>query len=382
MYQEFLQFCKDHHSFSRYAFESQTPSPYLFNFCPITLSHQHFEKIKKFISIIYKIRNQVAYQQEILGHTPQHANYSVLMSFDFHIHENNIKLIEINTNASHFLTSFLLTDYIHETQNYPRPIKNSLELLQKSFLTEWQLFSGKTNFSKMALIDNNPKEQRAYFEFLMYKDFFKNYGWDCSIEDSSTVDPQKFDFIYNRDTDFFFDHLPKLKAAYIKKTSCISPHPEEYQLLADKNRLLLLSEESFLKKYIKQEEAFLIKEIIPEVFVMNQKSPEDVWQLRKKYFFKPMNAFGGKGVFNGASISHKLFQEIYSTNHYLAQEYAAPGTTQILDQNSNTVDAKWDLRVHVYAGNVLHLAARAYLGQTTNFRSYGGGFAAIFLQDY
>ena len=42
---------------------------------------------------------------------------------------------------------------------------------------------------------------------------------------------------------------------------------------------------------------------------------------------------------------------------------------------------KADLRNYTYEGKVLLRAARLYQGQTTNFRSPGGGFAPVFVGD-
>jgi hypothetical protein len=39
---------------------------------------------------------------------------------------------------------------------------------------------------------------------------------------------------------------------------------------------------------------------------------------------------------------------------------------------------KLDLRNYVYRGAVQLVSARLYQGQTTNFRTRGGGFAAVF----
>ena len=41
-------------------------------------------------------------------------------------------------------------------------------------------------------------------------------------------------------------------------------------------------------------------------------------------------------------------------------------------------DLKLDLRNYVYHGRVQLVSARLYQGQTTNFRTPGGGFAAVF----
>ncbi len=38
---------------------------------------------------------------------------------------------------------------------------------------------------------------------------------------------------------------------------------------------------------------------------------------------------------------------------------------------------KMDVRLYTYAGKTLLVAARLYQGQTTNFRTPGGGFAPV-----
>lgn len=62
---------------------------------------------------------------------------------------------------------------------------------------------------------------------------------------------------------------------------------------------------------------------------------------------------------------------------YVAQEFAAPSERMIrLDGSPETL--KTDVRLYVYNGQILHMAARLYQGQTTNFRTRGGGFAPVF----
>ena len=42
-------------------------------------------------------------------------------------------------------------------------------------------------------------------------------------------------------------------------------------------------------------------------------------------------------------------------------------------------DLKTDLRCYTYDGQIQLIAARLYSGQTTNFRTAGGGFAPVFI---
>ena len=45
---------------------------------------------------------------------------------------------------------------------------------------------------------------------------------------------------------------------------------------------------------------------------------------------------------------------------------------------AETQSFKADLRAYAYQGQVQLFAARLYQGQTTNFRTPGGGFAPVF----
>jgi hypothetical protein len=63
---------------------------------------------------------------------------------------------------------------------------------------------------------------------------------------------------------------------------------------------------------------------------------------------------------------------------YVAQEFAAPGERMVKLDGTPQV-RKTDVRLYVYDGQLLLTAARLYQGQTTNFRTPGGGFAPVFI---
>jgi hypothetical protein len=50
----------------------------------------------------------------------------------------------------------------------------------------------------------------------------------------------------------------------------------------------------------------------------------------------------------------------------------------MIEIDGNKEARKADIRLYTYDGNILLTAARLYQGQTTNFRTPGGGFAPIF----
>lgn len=47
--------------------------------------------------------------------------------------------------------------------------------------------------------------------------------------------------------------------------------------------------------------------------------------------------------------------------------------------NKEQTALKMDIRAYVYNSEIQLLAARLYQGQTTNFRTQGGGFAPVFV---
>jgi hypothetical protein len=62
---------------------------------------------------------------------------------------------------------------------------------------------------------------------------------------------------------------------------------------------------------------------------------------------------------------------------YVAQSLVPPPERIALAEDEAPL--KFDVRNYAYAGEVQLLAARLWRGQTTNFRSVGGGFGPVFL---
>lgn len=60
----------------------------------------------------------------------------------------------------------------------------------------------------------------------------------------------------------------------------------------------------------------------------------------------------------------------------MAQALIVPGETAVDAVADKPL--KFDLRDYVYYGHVQWTAARLYQGQTTNFRTPGGGFAPVY----
>ena len=63
---------------------------------------------------------------------------------------------------------------------------------------------------------------------------------------------------------------------------------------------------------------------------------------------------------------------------YIAQRLAPPSERRVAVDGQRS-DLKLDVRAYAYAGTLRLVAARLYRGQTTNFRTPGGGFAPVFV---
>jgi hypothetical protein len=111
---------------------------------------------------------------------------------------------------------------------------------------------------------------------------------------------------------------------------------------------------------------------IPHTFVVQADLEDTLWSERKHLFFKPYSGYGSKGAYRGEKLTKRVFGEILQSG-YIAQKMAAPGERRVSDEES----LKYDVRCYTYDGKIQLLAARLYQGQTTNFRTPGGGFAAV-----
>jgi len=362
----------------------------------IEISKSSFSQIKSIVKAIFEVRNILDEQnklhttdQEILDFRT--SQYSVLMGYDFHLTQDGTpKLIEINTNAAFALLGDVLGDFHGLPQMGKKPFS---DIIFESFQTEFQL-SGcpATDTVHCAIVDDNVYEQKTFFEFLMYQQLFTDWGWPTKIVEPQDLiydpdqskllakDGQKINLIYNRYCDFLLSQpqAVSMRRSYFNKSCCVSPHPREYLLLADKNRLIDLSQPEFLDSLpLKDSTIQTILNALPKTFhVRNWKDPLLLWKERKSYFFKPTMSYGGKAVYNGKSISKKVF-EVISQDDFIAQQTVPPSTVEINTAEGKLEKYKYDLRVFVYKDSIQLTIARLYQGQLTNMRSPDGGCASV-----
>lgn len=342
---------------------------------------------QEMISGLYELRETAEYQEFYKNELEQKGlkdpgNKSIAMSYDVHWdkEQQKIKLIEINTNAAFLFLSLPL----YTAAQLPPAIPDfSLAQLIQCFEKEIQLSSHQKSTRlegsrKVAIIDEVPEQQKLFIEFLFAQNVLQFHGWDCEILDYRQVDLEKFDFIYNRYTDFYLDRPESqhLRKSFLSGKPIFSPNPYEYCLLADKQRMIDWHQEKFwsfsssFKKF-----KSIVENYVPHAEAFSDSDLDTIWQDRKKYFFKPKNSFGSKMSYRGSSISRKLFDSLPHAE-LLRQEFV-PAPEESFTTPNGPVQFKYDLRLYAYQGQLQNVVARLYQGQVTNLQTPYGGFACV-----
>jgi hypothetical protein len=117
---------------------------------------------------------------------------------------------------------------------------------------------------------------------------------------------------------------------------------------------------------------------IPHTGIMTAGNRDALWARRRELFFKPAAGYGSKATYRGDKVTKRVWEEIANST-YVAQALVAPGKRNVSVTQAAT-ELKADVRNYSYAGVVKLVSARLYQGQTTNFRTPGGGFASVFTE--
>ncbi len=346
---------------------------------PVGLKTEVLQTIEAF----QKLRESPAYQSWIekkWGSQFNPGNHSLFMSYDFHVTpEKELKLIEINTNASFLGLGWEMFQFL----NIPWNADFQLPDLKSCLLQEMQLASYSQPLSKIVITDEAPSQQKLYLEFVYFREFFKTLGFDCEIADVRDKDKlQSAQLIYNRTTDFYLEEEPNqfLKDLYQNRSAVLSPNPYEYRLLADKENFVAWSDSSFWEQVpLEISVRNQINKVLLKTQYLTEENKDDIWSQRKQLFFKPKRAFGSKSAYKGASISRKVFDDLLK-NQCLAQEWVAAPEVEF-ETEKGKESFKYDLRCYAYGSQFQGCVARLYQGQVTNLRTENGGFAAVLFQN-
>lgn len=377
--------------------------PHLLSAHPLFLSQAHADSMQELITAIETVAMHPSYQSAALEYAPDIARYQpgsvgVFMGYDFHLGPDGPKLIEINTNAG----GALINTYLLQAQraccaemgiavSAHVDINALLKDFVASFRGEWHKQNGSETLRSIAIVDAAPNEQYLYPEFVLFQRLFERHGLSAVIAAPEQLElragglwfgEQRIDLVYNRLTDFDLSkpESQALRRAYLSGDVVVTPNPRAHALYANKRNLTLLSDATKLREWdISQSAIATLLGGIPQTELVAKSDPNDLWARRGKLFFKPCWGYGGKAAYRGDKITHKVWGEILSGD-YISQAIVPPSARTVAIGGA-VQSLKADLRNYTYDGKVLLRAARLYQGQTTNFRSPGGGFAPVFVGD-
>ena len=231
----------------------------------------------------------------------------------------------------------------------------------------WQQQRPGLSLQQVLIVDDQPATQFLLPEFLLYRELFERNGLKSTLVDAcSLIDQDPHTLIYNRLTDFYLTDHPALKQ------HVLVPSPQTHALYADKRNLIDLA--TWVNPYDPAHAQALSSLWLP-MQVMQAQDADYWWTHRHDWFFKPAAGYGSKGTYSGRKITRGKLTELMQDGTYVAQGYCPPSTL-VLPGTSEPM--KVDLRAYAYAGQLLLLCARLYRGQTTNFRTPGGGFAQVY----
>ena len=194
-----------------------------------------------------------------------------------------------------------------------------------------------------------------------------------------TARGKPIDMVYNRLVDFALDAAPHaaLRHAYLDGAVVVTPNPHVHAVLADKRNLALLSAPHSLRDWgLNEADAGYLERAVPKTRQVSRNDAAELWSARRHLFFKPVAGHGSKGVYRGDKLTRRVFENILNGG-YIAQDLV-PAGERTLRIDDAVVTRKVDIRLYTYAGKSMLVAARIYQGQTTNFRTPGGGFAPVF----
>jgi glutathione synthase/RimK-type ligase-like ATP-grasp enzyme len=322
------------------------------------------------------------------GDAETSAAHGVCYGYDFHLNKEGAHLIEINTNAGGlFLNALLLDSQRHSNLPGKAAADDNLHsVLLAMFRKEWQLARGDAPLRHIAIVDEQPQSQYLYPEFILAQALFERAGIAAHIvapeqlqarDDGLYVVENKIDLLYNRLTDFTLQAHQHLLRANQQDRVVLTPDPAHYQRYADKRNLVALSDADALRAAgVSPASIAALAQGLPQTQLVNGADAERWWAERKQWFFKPVSGYGSKGAYRGDKMTKRVFEEVMQSD-YVAQRLAAPGERMVLGADDEPQPLKYDVRCYVYEGHIQLVAARLYQGQTTNFRTPGGGFAMV-----
>jgi hypothetical protein len=370
--------------------QMRAAQPQFFSAADIVIPQATADQISQLVAAIASVMALPAFQNRALAPAAEIARQpvaalGVFFGYDFHLSADGPRLIEINTNAG----GGLLNAYLLAAHGEADVSARLLDEFVAMFRHEWQLERGEQPLRRIAIVDDAPAVQFLAPEFALFRQLFTANGIDAVVADPGEFtrrgahllhDGKPVDLIYNRLTDFSLEAAAnaEIRAAFAAGGVVLTPHPRAHALFADKRNLILLSDAAALSELgVPEALRQTVLGGVPRTLAVHPADGDDFWLQRKHWFFKPAAGFGSRAAYRGDKLTKRVFEEILRGG-YIAQEIVPPSEHEVI-VNGETQRMKADIRAYVYQGRVQLLAARLYQGQTTNFRTPGGGFAPVFI---
>lgn len=373
--------------------------PHLFSNVPVFVDRPVVSEMMQIVEAIERVSKLPQYLTTALAWAGDIAKLDLgpvgaFMGYDFHLGEVGPQLIEVNTNAGGAFLNAVLARAQRKCcagafDDRSASVRDDFnEQVCAMFQEEWLRQRGRGLPRSIAIVDDAPQEQYLYPEFLLAKKLLIDKGVNVLIGDARNftyragklfLSDQEIDLVYNRLVDFSLS-LPEhaaLCSAYQAGTVVVTPNPRNHAVLANKRNLTVLSNADLLRAWGVDEATVQQLAKIPHTVMVADENAEELWRNRKEYFFKPLSGHGSKAVYRGDKLTKRVWADILAGN-YVAQSYAPPAERTIALDGEATV-RKMDIRLYTYNAKLLLAAARIYQGQTTNFRTEGGGFAPILI---
>ena len=305
-------------------------------------------------------------------------------------------LIEINTNAGGAMLNAVLARAHRACCAAMGSVVPTLasvvtfeNRIVEMFRHEWRLSGRSRPLASIAIVDEAPEQQYLYPEFLLFQQLFERHGLRAVIADPASLEWRDgmlwhgdlaIDLVYNRLTDFY---LEKAGSSTLHEAYC-TPRRGADTEPAGPRAVCRQAPPRAVQRCRADCRRWACPK--PRNRFSWSTCPAPRWSMppmRSAFgtravacFFKPVAGFGSRAAYRGDKLTRRVWQEILAGD-YVAQAIVAPGQ-RLLGEHDAAKAMKFDLRAYAYDGAVQWVAARLYQGQTTNFRTPGGGFAPVY----
>jgi hypothetical protein len=377
--------------------------PHLFSATPVYVCADDYAVMERSVAALDRVSALSGYQTSVMQRAPEIASKAfgprgVFMGYDFHLSAQGPRLIEINTNAG---GAFLHSAATRAHRSCCEPMDclfgapGGQDELDRAFIDmfreEWRAQRGDAPLRSIAIVDDVPGQQYLAPEFELARELFLAHGIHAVVADPRELqwrdgalwhpalpEGTPVDLIYNRLTDFDLSETghANLREAYVSGATVVTPHPRAHALHADKRNLVTLSDDVLLAAWgAWPADRALLRAVLLPTQLVTAASAEQLWTQRRQLFFKPAAGYGSKAAYRGDKLTRRVWSEILAGN-FVAQALALP-SERLVDVAGVPTRLKLDIRAYAYGGRIQLLAARTYSGQTTNFRTAGGGFSPV-----